>query len=179
MVRWTFAEYILVDNRCWPQPDLSISALHKGPQKRQKRLPLHSALDKGGPKSGKKGHPSILPCIKGTKKRPQRARVNQHPLVHCLLFTILHPFGTRKSIRRKADHGGQIVLWYWQHATNLAKATCHATNLAKATMFVVYMSSTRVLLWVRGKAKQKRSLTFCVFGQTRSKCSSSFTFPKS
>jgi hypothetical protein len=28
----------------------------------------------------------------------------------CLLFTILHPFWTRESIRRKVDHGGQIVL---------------------------------------------------------------------
>jgi len=27
-----------------------------------------------------------------------------------LLFTILRPFGTRESIRRKVDHGGQIVL---------------------------------------------------------------------
>jgi hypothetical protein len=34
----------------------------------------------------------------------------------CLLFTILHPFGTRESIRRKVDDGGQIVLWYWQNA---------------------------------------------------------------
>jgi len=33
----------------------------------------------------------------------------------CLLFTILCPFGTRESIRRKVDHGGQIVLWDWQH----------------------------------------------------------------
>jgi len=49
-------------------------------------------------------------------------------------FTILRPFGTKESIRRKVDHGGQIVLWYWQHATNLARA------------------------------KQKRSLIFCVFG---------------
>jgi len=32
----------------------------------------------------------------------------------CLLFTILRPFGTRESIRRKVDHGGQIVLWYTQ-----------------------------------------------------------------
>ncbi len=24
----------------------------------------------------------------------------------------------RESIRQKVDHGGQIVLWYWQHATN-------------------------------------------------------------
>ncbi len=38
------------------------------------------------------------------------------------MFTILRPFGTRESIRQKADHHeGQIVLWYWQHATNLAK----------------------------------------------------------
>jgi hypothetical protein len=29
--------------------------------------------------------------------------------VYCLLFTILHPFGTKESIRRKVDHGGQIV----------------------------------------------------------------------
>jgi hypothetical protein len=28
----------------------------------------------------------------------------------CLLFTILHPFGTKESIRRKVDHEGQIVL---------------------------------------------------------------------
>ncbi len=39
-------------------------------------------------------------------------------LLYCLLFTILRPCGTRESIRRKVDHGGQIVLWYWQHATN-------------------------------------------------------------
>ncbi len=88
--------------------------------------------------------------------------------VYCLQFTILHLFGTREFIRQKVDHGGQIVLWYWQHAT----------NLAKATMFVVYMSSTRMLVWVRGRAEQKCSLTFCVFGQTRSRCSSSSTFPK-
>jgi hypothetical protein len=86
-----------------------------------------------------------------------------------LLFTILLPFGTRESIRRKVDHGRQIVLWYWQHAT----------NLARATVFVVYMSSTRVLVWVKGRVEQKHSLTFYVFGQIRSKCSSSSTFPKS
>jgi hypothetical protein len=88
---------------------------------------------------------------------------------NCLMFTILHPFGTRESIRRKIDHGGHIVLWYWQNAT----------NLAMAIVFVVYMSSARVLVWVRGRVEQKRSLTFCVFGQIRSKCSSSSTFPKS
>jgi len=89
--------------------------------------------------------------------------------VYCLLFTILRLFGTRKSIRRKVDHGGQIVLWYWQHAT----------NLARAIVFVVYMCSARVLVWVKGRVEQKRSLTFCVFGQIRNKCSSSSTFPKS
>jgi hypothetical protein len=52
------------------------------------------------------------------------------------------------------------------------------TNLAKATVFIVCMSSTRVLMWVRGRAEQKRSLTFCVFGQTRNMCFSSSTFPK-
>jgi hypothetical protein len=88
-------------------------------------------------------------------------------IYNCLLFTILHPFGTKESVKQKTDHGGQIVFWYWQHAT----------NLATATMFVVCMSSTIVLVWVRGRAEQKRSLTFCVFGQTRSKCFSSFTFP--
>ncbi len=36
----------------------------------------------------------------------------------CLLFTILCPFGTREFIRQKVDHEEQIVLWYWQHATN-------------------------------------------------------------
>jgi hypothetical protein len=40
------------------------------------------------------------------------------------------------------------------------------------------MSSTRVLMWVRGRAEQKRSLNFCVFGETTSKCFSSSTFPK-
>jgi hypothetical protein len=87
----------------------------------------------------------------------------------CLLFIILLPFGTRKSIKWKIDHGGQIVFWYWQHAT----------NLARAIVFVVCMSLTRVLVWVKGRAKQKCSLTFYVFGHTRSKCFSSFTFPKS
>ncbi len=86
-----------------------------------------------------------------------------------LLFTILRLFGTRKSIRQKVDHVGQIVLWYWQHAT----------NLARATVFIVCMSTTRVLVWVRGMAKQKCSLTFCVFGQTMSMCFSSSTFFKS
>ncbi len=86
-----------------------------------------------------------------------------------ILFTILRLFGTRESIRQKVDHGGQIDLWYWQHAT----------NLAKATMFVVCMRLARVLVWVRGKVEQKCSLIFCVFGQARSKCSSSSTFPKS
>jgi hypothetical protein len=74
--------------------------------------------------------------------------------VYCLLFTILRLFGTKKSIRRKVDHGGQIVLWYWQHAT----------NSAKATMFVVCMNLARVLVWARGRVEQKRSLTFCVIG---------------
>ncbi len=72
--------------------------------------------------------------------------------LNCLLFTILHPFGTRESIRRKVDCGGQIVLWYWQHAT----------NFARATVFIVYMSATRMLVWVRGRAEQKRSLTFYI-----------------
>jgi hypothetical protein len=92
-----------------------------------------------------------------------------HQAVYCLLFTILRPFGIRESIRWKANHGGQIVFWYWQHAT----------NLAKAIVFIVCMNSTRVLVWVKGRAKQKHFLTYCVFGQTRSKCSSSSTFPKS
>jgi len=33
-------------------------------------------------------------------------------------------------------------------------------------------------VWVKGRVEQKCSLTFCVFGQIRSKCSSSSTFPK-
>ncbi len=74
--------------------------------------------------------------------------------VYRLLFTILRSFGTRESIRRKVNHGRQIVLWYWQHAT----------NLARAIVFVVCMSPTRVLVWARGMVEQKRSLTFCVFG---------------
>jgi hypothetical protein len=31
---------------------------------------------------------------------------------YCLLFTFLRLFGTIDSIRRKVDHGGQIVLWH-------------------------------------------------------------------
>ncbi len=46
-------------------------------------------------------------------------------------------------------------------------------------MFIVCMSSARMFMWVRGTVEQKRSLTFCVFGHIRSKCSSSSTFPKS
>jgi hypothetical protein len=64
--------------------------------------------------------------------------------VYCLLFTILCPFGTRESIRRKVGHGGQIVLWYWQHAT----------NLARATVFVVCMSSARVLVFTHEVVKR-------------------------
>jgi hypothetical protein len=40
----------------------------------------------------------------------------------------------RKFIRRETNHGGQIVLWYWQHAT----------NLARVIVFVVCMSSARI-----------------------------------
>jgi hypothetical protein len=64
--------------------------------------------------------------------------------VYCLLFTILRPFGTKKSIRRKVDHRGQIVLWYWQHVT----------NLARVIVFVVCMSSTKVLVWVRRRSNK-------------------------
>jgi hypothetical protein len=43
----------------------------------------------------------------------------------CLLFTILHPFGTRESIRRKVDHGGQIVKLllmnqFWEQKSNFS-----------------------------------------------------------
>jgi hypothetical protein len=34
--------------------------------------------------------------------------MNDTQIENCLLFTILRPFGTRESIRRKVDHGGQI-----------------------------------------------------------------------
>ncbi len=83
--------------------------------------------------------------------------------IYCILLKILRSFWTREFIRWNVDHGGKIVLWYCQHAT----------NLAKATVFVVCMSSARMLVWVRGRVEQKRSLTFYVFGQIRSKCSSS------
>jgi len=36
-----------------------------------------------------------------------------------------------------------------------------------------------MLVRVKGRVEQKRSLTFCVFGQIRSKCFSFSTFPKS
>ncbi len=62
----------------------------------------------------------------------------------CLQFNVR--LGTRESVRRKVNHGGQIVLWYWQHAT----------NLARAIMFVVCMSSSRVLMWVRPSLKRRR-----------------------
>ncbi len=82
-------------------------------------------------------------------------------LVYCLQFYVR--LGPKSPLDER-----QIVHQYWQHAT----------NLAKVTVFVVYMSSTRVLVWVWGRAKQKRFLTFCVFRQTKNKCYSSSTFPK-
>ncbi len=42
----------------------------------------------------------------------------------CLLFTILRPFGTIESIRRKVDNGGQIVLWYWAACHKLGQGDC-------------------------------------------------------
>jgi hypothetical protein len=50
-------------------------------------------------------------------------------------------------MRRKVDHGGQIVLWYWQQATNLAK---------------VIVSSARVLMWVRGRVDKKAFPNFLI-----------------
>jgi len=73
---------------------------------------------------------------------------------NCLLFTILCSFGTKESIKLKVDCGEQTVFWYSQHAI----------NLVRMIVFVVCMSLTRVLVWVRGKVEQKRFLTFCVFG---------------
>jgi hypothetical protein len=51
-----------------------------------------------------------------------------------MLLLIVYKF--RESIRRKVDHGGQIVLWYWQHVI----------NLTRVTVFVVCMSPARVLV---------------------------------
>jgi len=85
---------------------------------------------------------------------PKNNKITWFYTIYYLLFTILHPFGTRESIRQKVDHGGQIVLCYWPHAT----------NLVRAIVFVVCMSSLRVLVWMRGRVEQKRSLTFYVFG---------------
>jgi hypothetical protein len=48
-----------------------------------------------------------------------------------------------------------------------------------ATMFVICMNLARMVVCVRGRVEQKRSLTFYVFKQTKSKCFSSSTFPKS
>jgi len=95
---------------------------------------------------------NILPIV----ANPSACIFDLFTVYNCM-STIVRPFETRESIRRKVDHGGQIVLWYWQHAT----------NLARATVFVVCMSSARVLVWVRSRVEQKRSLTFCVFGQIR------------
>jgi hypothetical protein len=35
-----------------------------------------------------------------------KVKPKANTVVYCFLFTILHPFGTRESIRRKVDHGG-------------------------------------------------------------------------
>jgi hypothetical protein len=51
-------------------------------------------------------------------------------------------------MRRKVDHGGQIVIWYWQQATNLAK--------------VIVSSAARVLMWVRGRADKKAFPNFLI-----------------
>ncbi len=40
----------------------------------------------------------------------------------------------------------------------------NATSLARATVFVVCMNLARLFMRVKGKAKQKGSLTLCVFG---------------
>jgi hypothetical protein len=49
---------------------------------------------------------------KKTKFVPKFVKYHESKLIYCLLFTILRPFGSKESIRRKVDHGGQIVLWY-------------------------------------------------------------------
>jgi hypothetical protein len=60
--------------------------------------------------------------------------------VYCLQFNV--HLGQESQIDERS-HGGQIVLSYWQHVT----------NMTRATVFRVYMSLTRVLVWVRGKAE--------------------------
>jgi hypothetical protein len=61
---------------------------------------------------------------------------------YVFMFTILRPFGTRESIRQKADHGGQIVHWYWQHATNLTRQPCEESQMHK----LFFIETKRVLL---------------------------------
>ncbi len=73
-------------------------------------------------------------------------------LIFICLFTILCPFEIREFVRRKVDHGGQIVLWYWQHAT----------NLTRATVFVVCMSSARVLHFSFDKTPSLEELTLAI-----------------
>ncbi len=70
------------------------------------------------------------------------------------LFTIERPFGIRESIGRKVDHGGQIILWYGQHVT----------NLARVTVFIVCMSSAKPIKEKKKekkKANEKEKLVMC------------------
>jgi hypothetical protein len=86
--------------------------------------------------------------------------------VYCLQFYVRlgleSPLDERQIIEDSLSFGTSSMLQTW----------------LGATMFIIYMSSTRVLVWVKGRAEQKCSLTFYVFGQTRSKCFSSSTFLK-
>jgi hypothetical protein len=77
-------------------------------------------------------------------------------IVSYLLFIILHLFETRESIRRKVDHGGQIVLWYWQHVINLARGD-HGRSLHELN------KSAGV------DERQGQTKVFCGFGKTINK----------
>ncbi len=47
----------------------------------------------------------------------------------CLLFTILHPFGTKKSIRRKVDHEGHIVLHLFGTKESIRRKVDHGGHI--------------------------------------------------
>ncbi len=66
----------------------------------------------------------------------------------------------------------------WRTNCPLILATWHKFDQGDHVRSLHELSKS-VRVGERGKAKQKHSLTFCVFRQTKNKCSSSFTFPKS
>jgi hypothetical protein len=64
------------------------------------------------------------------------SNTSSHIIALNTVYNLTSDWDQRVHDLRKVDHGGQIILWYKQHVT----------NLARVTVFVVCMSSTKVLV---------------------------------